>query len=113
MGIEANEPICAILTLEISEQAPDGQWRLFLGHDDESVFPICVGWDFARMPSLMERYDALRYMGFAVCEGGPEAWKWQEGALPNGSAGLLGVTEIRPLTAAEEQARPVGTSSLH
>ena len=112
MSAEANEPICALLQFQRSEQAPDGEWRLYLGLDDETLFPISITWGFAGMPSLMDRYDALRYMGYAVTEGGPEAWKWQEGALSDGSPGLLGVAEIRPLTAAEEQTQPVGTTSL-
>ncbi|MET7731220.1 DUF6303 family protein [Streptomyces sp. NPDC005402] len=105
------EPICALLQFQTTEEAPDGEWRLFLGLANETVFPINITWSFSRMPSLMERYDALRYLGYAVFDGGPEAWKWQEGALADGSPGLLGVTDIRPLTAAEEQAQPVGTTS--
>jgi hypothetical protein len=101
---EPNHPICALVTWEISEQAPDGQWRLFLGFEDETVHPVCIGWDFSRMPSLMERYDALTYMGYAVVEGGPEAWHWREGTLSDGSAGLLGVADIRPLTLEETNA---------
>ncbi|MGW4752001.1 DUF6303 family protein [Streptomyces chartreusis] len=111
MHDESDHPVCALLAWEVSGQDPEGQWRLFLGFDDETVHPVCVGWDFRRMPSLMERYDALAYMGYAVTEGGPEAWRWREAALPDGTAGLLGVADIRPLTLAEADAHQVRATS--
>jgi hypothetical protein len=84
-----------------------------LGFADGGILPMSVGWERPQLPSLMERYDALTYMGYAVAEGGPEAWTWREGAMSDGSPCLLGEALIRPLTP-EEMALPgsVGSDAL-
>ncbi|MEU2598444.1 DUF6303 family protein [Streptomyces hirsutus] len=83
-----------------------------LGFEEGDLLPVSVGWELPRMPSLMERYDALAVLGYAVVEGGAEAWEWREGTLEDGSAGLLGRALIRPLTPEEATATgPMGSDA--
>lgn len=53
-------------------------------------------------PALLARYDALAVLGFAVIEGGTDAWQWREvSADDDGIDRLMALIEIRPLTAEE------------
>jgi len=101
------QPKYAIVAWGTRPPAPEqGQWFLCLELEDGELMPVSIGWELPRMPSLMERYDALAYLGYAVVEGGAEAWEWTEGTCGDGSPVLGGRALIRPLT--PEEAGAVG-----
>ncbi|MEU8532079.1 DUF6303 family protein [Streptomyces parvulus] len=76
-------------------------WELVLA-DPETGLTSGLEWDDgAGPPSLMDRYDALAGLGYAVVQGGPEAWQWVEKLDEEGRLHLYATTEIRPLTAEE------------
>jgi hypothetical protein len=103
---QSRHPAVALLMWGAETPADgEGRWRLCLGFEDGTVLPVSVGWEKARVPSLMERYDALAYLGYAVIEGGAEAWKWREGVMDDGSTCLGADALIRPLEAEESAAR--------
>ncbi|AVH59718.1 MULTISPECIES: DUF6303 family protein [Streptomyces] len=81
--------------------SPDngGEWALHLARPDLSgLSPLSVTWPGqVGPPSLMQRYDALAALGYAVVRGGPEAWTWTEGADEQGNVMLAACTEVRPL----------------
>ncbi|MFI6895276.1 hypothetical protein ACIBM4_14280 [Streptomyces sp. NPDC050256] len=72
--------------------------RIVTGLDQFS--PMAVQWTRAwPPPSLLERYDGLAQLGFAVVAGGPEAWRWREETTEQGEFMLAGLADIRPLLA--------------
>lgn len=72
--------------------------RIVTGSEEFS--PVAVQWPrIWPPPSLLERYDGLAQLGFAVVTGGPEAWRWHEEATEQGEFVLGGIADIRPLLA--------------
>ncbi|WP_327430928.1 DUF6303 family protein [Streptomyces sp. NBC_01236] len=78
---------------------PAGGWSLHIADRDGELSPCVVTWDTVAPPSLLARYDALADLGFAVVEGGTEAWTWKEYTADEGTAYFMGETDIRPLLA--------------
>ncbi|GAB1329859.1 DUF6303 family protein [Streptomyces sennicomposti] len=76
-----------------------GRWILYLALSDLSRMSlIAVSWPGrSGPPSLLERYDALATLGYAVTEGGPNAWLWHEGLDDQGNAVVIAYTTVRPL----------------
>lgn len=76
---------------------PDRRWELYI------VTPglersAAVAWpDVVAPPTLLDRFDALARLGYAVVEGGPEAWEWTERLDEQGRMLLVATTEVRPL----------------
>jgi hypothetical protein len=68
---------------------------------DLALSPLGITWPDAGPPSLMQRYDALASLGYAVVEGGPGAWEWTERLGEHGRPLLVGLTAVRPLRADE------------
>ncbi|MFE5296411.1 DUF6303 family protein [Streptomyces sp. NPDC056632] len=77
-----------------------GSWMLHIARPGlEELSPVVARWP-GRVwppPSLLDRYDALEQLGFAVVEGGAEAWHWRESIDPDGEFFLHAATEVRPL----------------
>ena len=58
-------------------------------------------------PPLLDRYDALATLGFAVKEGGIEAWQWHELPPDRGRTKLVALADVRKLGPGEAiSARP-------
>ncbi|MEV0209434.1 DUF6303 family protein [Streptomyces sp. NPDC050788] len=86
--------------------AEENAWVLHLVRPELELEPISVAWpEHSGPPSLLDRYDALAELGFAVVQGGPEAWEWVEKADEQGRPYVFGWTEVRPLTDREVAAR--------
>ncbi|MGW1039645.1 DUF6303 family protein [Streptomyces sp. NPDC002547] len=77
----------------------EGMWVLRLASPELQLEPVAWTWPaVAGPPSLMDRYDALAELGYAVVQGGPEAWRWTEHVDEEGRPYLMALTEVRPLT---------------
>ncbi|GBQ01038.1 hypothetical protein SSP531S_24680 [Streptomyces spongiicola] len=78
-----------------------GGWCLRIAPSVRELSPVSFVWPphVTFPPTLMERYDALASLGFAVVEGGAGAWEWHEGTWEDGSVVLMAYTAVRPLTA--------------
>jgi hypothetical protein len=81
-----------------------GTWTLHLVDEHGTMSEALITWDPSPVPiPLLSRYDALAAIGFAVVNGGPEAWTWRE--IPEGEGSyFVAVTPVRPLTDAERDA---------
>ncbi|MFB7936050.1 DUF6303 family protein [Streptomyces sp. NPDC056049] len=80
----------------------DGGWTLHLVTGDWELSPTRCRWpEAAGPPDLMSRYDALASLGYAVAEGGPGAWRWQETLDEDGRTFLFAYASVRPLTPAD------------
>ncbi|MEV4863092.1 DUF6303 family protein [Streptomyces ossamyceticus] len=87
----------AALARRDTPDAP-GPWTLHLIDETDNTTEPLVSWDPSPLPvPLVARYDALASMGFAVVQGGVEAWKWRELDGEDGGTSFMGVTEVRPL----------------
>lgn len=76
----------------------NGEWSLQIIRPEWTASPMVVSWPATSgPPSLLERYDALAGLGFAVVEGGPQAWEWTEAMDDQGAPLLVGYTAVRPL----------------
>ncbi|MFG3231810.1 DUF6303 family protein [Streptomyces antibioticus] len=74
-------------------------WVLYIISPGLELSELSVSWPEAvAPPSLLERYDTLAELGYAVVQGGPEAWEWSEVADDRGEVFLLAYAEVRPLT---------------
>ncbi|WP_411076651.1 DUF6303 family protein [Streptomyces sp. cmx-10-25] len=83
----------------------DGGWTLHLVTGDWELSPARARWPEAvAPPSLMSRYDALAALGYAVTEGGPDAWQWQEKLDEDGRMFFFGYTAVRPLVLKDVEA---------
>lgn len=81
-----------------AEKDPAGSWYLYVADKHGESSDLVATWESApRPPTLLERYDALAVLGFAVVEGGVEAWKWREAAGDDGENYFMGTADIRPL----------------
>ncbi|MDX3400070.1 DUF6303 family protein [Streptomyces sp. ME01-18h] len=84
----------------------DQRWHLRIVLPEIVESPVEVFWEGAAAPpTLMDRYDGLADLGYAVVQGGPEAWEWCERLDDAGRTHLIGVTEVRPLTDEEAAVR--------
>ncbi|MFE2020141.1 hypothetical protein ACFW9O_19110 [Streptomyces sp. NPDC059499] len=73
-------------------------WTLHIVDETGEMSDPIITWDPSPIPiQLLARYDALALYGFAVVEGGPKAWTWNEFGDDDGSY-FVGMTPIRPLT---------------
>ncbi|MFD5105710.1 DUF6303 family protein [Streptomyces cinereoruber] len=78
-----------------------GTWTLHLVDENGVTSDALMQWEPSPVPiPLLSRYDALALFGFAVVEGGAEAWTWSEATEGEGTY-FVGVTPVRPLTDAE------------
>lgn len=90
----------------------DDEWVLRIVRPELELSPLAVSWpETTAPPGLMERYDALATLGYAVVEGGPKAWTWAEAMDDEGRAILIAYTEVRPLRADELPAAEAGTDT--
>lgn len=80
---------------------PGGAWSLSTMTDSAQQSGCYARWTEPFPPPLAERYDALASQGFAVVQGGPEAWRWREWIGDDGRGYLGALADIRPLTAAD------------
>jgi hypothetical protein len=84
------------------DRRPAPGWTLRVADEDGDVLALTASWSGTpEPPPLLTRYDALATLGFAVLEGGTEAWEWREYTGDEGTAYFLGRTEIRQLRADE------------
>lgn len=88
---------------DANEYGEPGMWTLHLTDEDTGATTDgLVAWPPRPVPvSLVERYDALAAIGFAVVQGGPDAWTWRQATDDQGRTYLVGATAVRPLTDAE------------
>lgn len=85
-----------------SSYNPEGGWSLHIADQDGEMSDALVVWDPSpTFVSLLDRYDALASLGFAVVEGGGAAWEWKEHDDGQGGTHWAGTTGIRPLRADE------------
>jgi hypothetical protein len=78
----------------------DGCWSLHILDGQGETSPMLARWESSPTPpALLARYDALAVLGFAVVEGGVEAWEWHEISDDDDSSvcHFMGLVEIRPL----------------
>lgn len=89
-----NQPTRAALAWD----SGNSEWSLRIIRPEWTASPMVVSWPVTSgPPSLLERYDALAGLGFAVVEGGPQAWEWTEAMDDQGAPLLVGYTAVRPL----------------
>lgn len=76
-----------------------GAWTLHMVTEDGTMTEALMQWDPSQLPiPLIARYDALALFGYAVIEGGPAAWTWQEEGDENGAGTyFVGMARVRPL----------------
>lgn len=84
-----------------AEIPPAGLWRLRIVLPSGSYSKVYSEWDQVGPPTLMQRYDALASLGYAVVEGGPDAWQWREGLSEEGALLVVATTPLRLLTDGE------------
>ncbi|MFI0134744.1 DUF6303 family protein [Streptomyces luteogriseus] len=85
-----------------ADRRPTAGWTLRVVDEEGEVSALRCSWDGpSQPPPLLTRYDALATLGFAVREGGTEAWEWREYTDDEGTTYFLGRTEIRQLRAEE------------
>ncbi|ULR50587.1 DUF6303 family protein [Streptomyces deccanensis] len=89
---------------------PAGLWRLRIVLPSGDYSMVYSEWDQVGPPSLMQRYDALAGLGYAVVEGGPDAWRWGEGLSETGGLMVAATTPIRLLTDREATAQAQGAA---
>jgi hypothetical protein len=68
-------------------------------------------WEEPAPPTLLERYNALATLGFAVVKGGPGAWRWHEQLGDDGAMFLSAVADVRPLTASDVLTEDAGRTA--
>ncbi|MFJ2259937.1 DUF6303 family protein [Streptomyces sp. NPDC087844] len=82
-------------------------WIVKIVRPELELSPLAVTWPGAtEPPGLGERYDALAMLGYAVVQGGPEAWDWHEGLGPAGQMFLAAYAEVRLIEAQELSTQP-------
>lgn len=91
---------------------PEGVWSISTMTRDGQKSDGYMRWEHPTPPSLIQRYDALASLGFAVIEGGPGAWRWHEQLGDDGRTFLAAVADVRPLTASDVLADDVRTESF-
>ncbi|MBM7091040.1 hypothetical protein JTP67_21350 [Streptomyces sp. S12] len=98
METAGRQAVVAWLLWGMDPPAPkEGHWLLCLFYEDGERLPAHCVWEGQRVPSLMERYDALAAIGYAVVDGGAEAWGWHETVTEHGTPVLCAEARVRPL----------------
>lgn len=83
---------------------PEGLWYMYITDKHGEQSDLVPTWRTSPTPPpLVERYDALAALGYAVVEGGGEAWEWRERTGEDGREYFVGTTGIRPMTARERE----------
>ncbi|WP_432104879.1 hypothetical protein [Streptomyces sp. bgisy091] len=88
----------AMASVSWSATEPD-RWELRTITPEGALSALVSVWPTPYPPSLLERYDALAAIGFAVVEGGADAWTWRETLDDDGALLLVGGAGIRPVVA--------------
>ncbi|WP_405797231.1 DUF6303 family protein [Streptomyces sp. NBC_01506] len=92
------EPTRAAMRWCVDDGDTEPSWGLHILVDSAEVSLMTARWpDALCPPTLLDRYDALAVLGYAVVRGGPEAWEWLETLDAAGGMFLAAYAEVRPL----------------